>query len=584
MTNFFTRWTGLAAALLSLSGTSGAGGQEGPAKQERERTLEQWQDRRFGMFVHWGVYAVPAGFHEGKPVRHLGEWIMRHGKISKEEYAGYAARLAPDGYDPGAWVRLAEEAGMKYMVVTAKHHDGFALFDSAASGWDAVDATPAKKDLLMPLVEECRKKGMPLGYHYSQAEDWWHPGGGISGTSWDPGQAGSFDSYLAAVAVPQIKELLARYGPVSSFFFDTPVNMNASRAVQIEALLPATTLSNDRLFPGSTGTFRTYENQLPQRFIPAGPWELCTSCNDTWGYKNNDQHWKGTGELLRTLVETASRGGNFLLNVGPDASGNIPQPAAESLRGIGRWLARNGESIYGTRHSPYNPIPWNGGCTSRSLPSGETVLYAHLFERPGDQLLLPGLANRLISAKLLPDGADLEFSRQGNSWRIKLPGFDGGKIPTLKITLDGKPVINPPSITPGADGKMVLGVHAALLRGNQLRLERQPNSPEPNIGYWTDQADTVAWSVDLPAAAAFASEWTVACGEDSAGAVVAVMAAGKELGRFEVPSTGGWNVFRKMPGPLLSLPAGAVEIQLVPLSKPGLGVMNLRALSLLKTR
>lgn len=547
--------------------------------------MESWQDSRFGMFVHWGVYAVPAGVYNGKPVPNLGEWIMYYSRIPRADYRKYAADFAKDGYDPTAWTRLAKEAGMKYMVVTAKHHDGFALFDSAVTDWDAVDARPGGKDLLKPLVEECRKEGIPLGFHYSQAQDWWHPGGGAYGKMWDPEQAGSFDDYLNKIAIPQIKELLERYGPVSSFFFDTPVNMNAARASGIEKLLPAATLTNDRLVPGSPGNFLSFENSLPREFFPPGPWELCLSCNDTWGYKTADHNWKAAGDLTRTLVECASRGGNMLLNVGPDADGRIPEPAAKTLREIGGWLSKNGESIYGTRRSPYAPIPWNGGCTARALPDGKTELYLHLYEWPGGgEVRLPGLTNPLIAAKTLADGGELPFVRQGNSWILKLGARPSGPIPVLKVTMEGAPVIQAPSAEPDARGELLLSATAAVLNGTELRIERQPDSPLQNIGYWTRVEDSAAWPVSLPAAGRYTSVWTLACAADSAGSTVAIMDGGRELGRLEVPSTGGWSVFRDIPGPPLDLRAGSSEIKLVPLSKAGLGIMNLRSVTLSSPR
>ena len=547
--------------------------------------IQWWQDAKFGMFVHWGIYAVPVGVHNGKPVRHLGEWIMHHARIPKAEYARYAGGLAPDGYDPAAWVGLAREAGMKYMVVTAKHHDGFALFDSKVSDWNAVAATPRKQDLLMPIVEECRKQRMPLGFHYSQALDWWHPGGERFGKPWDESQKGSFDAYLATIAVPQIKELLANYGPVSSFFFDTPVGMNAQRAAAIEAILPASTLTNDRLYGGSSGSYKSYENKLPANPGLTRPWELCVSCNDTWGYKSADQNWKSSAALLRILIDSVSQGGNVLLNVGPDANGRIPEPAAKTLREIGAWLADNGESIYATARSPYTRIPWKGGCTTRTLPSGDAAVYLHLYEWPADgELRLPGLSNPVLSARMLPDGPDVAAVRQGNSWLLRLPPDPRNGVTVVKLLVKGHPVIEAPAVEADRKGNLNLPAGLAVLSGRTLRLERQPNSPESNLGYWTDTGDTAAWRLNLASAGEYGCVWNMACDPKSAGSVIAIMnATNEELGRFEIPSTGGWGVFRQVKSGSLKLPAGLTDLRLVPLTKPGPGIVNLRSVSLERT-
>jgi alpha-L-fucosidase len=557
------------------------------AEGQRESALQNWRDAKFGMFVHWGVYAVPAGVHNGKPVRHLGEWIMHQGRISKADYAKYAAGLAPDGYDPAAWVTLAREAGMRYMVVTAKHHDGFALFDSQVSEWDAVDATPGRRDLLMPLVEECRKQRMPLGFHYSQAQDWWHPGGARFGEPWDASQQGSFDDYLARIAVPQIKELLANYGPVFCLFFDTPVEMNAQRAAAISAVLPPSTLTNDRLFGGSPGSYKSYENQPPSHPDPARPWELCLSCNNTWGFKTADQNWKSPATLLRTLIDAVSQGGNVLLNVGPDANGRIPEPAVATLRDLGAWLARNGEAIYGTGRSPFPAIPWAGGCTTRPLPDGQTAIYPLLHQwPPARELRLPGLSNPVLSARLLPDGPDLEAIRQGNSWLLRLPAAPRGQgVAAIKVVVKGRPAIESPAIEPDRDGRLVLPPWLAVISGKNLRLERQPDSPEANLGYWTRTGDTAAWRIHLPAAGEYDMVWNLACDPPSAGAVIAILNGNnEELARFEVPSTGGWNTFQPVKSGPLRLPAGLTELRLAPLTKPGHGIANLRSLTLEKSR
>lgn len=558
----------------------------GLRRPAQSAALETWKDARFGMFVHWGVYAVPAGIYKGVTISQASEWMMSDAKIPKADYAKFANTFAPQGYDPAQWVDLARQAGMKYMVVTAKHHDGFALFDSKVSDWDAVDATPGHRDLLMPIVEECRKKQMSLGFHYSQALDWWHPGGGHFGKPWDEAQHGSFDAYLAKISIPQIQELIANYGPVANFFFDTCAEMNFERAAAIQAILPSSTLVNDRLFAGSTGNFLSYESILPATPDRTSPWELCLSINDSWGFMSSDQNWKTSASLLRILVDSASRGGNVLLNVGPDANGRIPEPAADILRQIGTWMSKNGESIHGTRRSPFATLPWSGGCTMRVLPSGDTELYLQIYDRPaGEVLKLTGLSNEVISARILPDGPDIETILQGNSRVLKLPQFPKDEISVVKVMLKGSPVIEVAATVPDKSGKLKLYATTARLVGEKLRLERQQDSPESNLGCWTEMGDQAEWTINLPTAAEFNCSWNIACAADSEGSALAIMNAdGTELGRFEVPSTGSWKVFRSIKGGVLSLPSGLTKLRLVPITKPGLGVLNLRSLTLEKIR
>jgi alpha-L-fucosidase len=362
--------------------------------------------------------------------------------------------------------------------------------------------------------------------------------------------------------------------------------MNAQRAAAITAVLPASTLTNDRLYGGSRGSYKSYENRLPDNPDPARPWELCLSCNDTWGYKTADRNWKSSAALLRILIDSVSQGGNVLLNVGPDANGRIPEPAAQTLREIGAWLARNGESIYDTSRSPYASIPWHGGCTTRPLPSGEAAVYLHLYEWPkGGDLRLPGLANPVLSARLLPDGPDVETVRQGNSWLLRLPAAPAAGVAVVKVVVKGQPVVQSAAIEPDRNGRLNLPAGLAVVSGKRLRLERQPDSPESNLGYWTDPGDTATWRLFLPAAGEYRAVWNMACEPKSAGAVIAVTnAANDELGRFEIPSTGGWDVFRQVDFGPLKLPAGLTELRLVPLTKPGLGFVNLRSVSLEKTR
>ena len=207
----------LFAGLLSGLPVGTASGQTAPTwpyknetEEQRDARMAWWREARFGMFIHWGVYAVPAGTYKDKQIGGIGEWIMLRGEIPVAAYKAFAKEFNPVKYDADAWVRLAKEAGMKYIVITSKHHDGFALFDSKVTDWDIVDATPYGKDLLKPLAEACRRHGMKLGFYYSQAQDWCHPGGAKSGNrQWDPAQAGDMDEYIRTIAVPQVKEILS---------------------------------------------------------------------------------------------------------------------------------------------------------------------------------------------------------------------------------------------------------------------------------------------------------------------------------------------------------------------------------------
>ena len=547
----------------------------------KANALQKWQDARFGMFVHWGLYSVPAGKYRGQNIPHLGEWIMRHALIPKVEYEKFTGGFAPNGYDAEAWVQLARDAGMKYMVVTAKHHDGFALFDSKVSTWDAVDATPRQQDLLMPIVQACRKQGMPLGFHYSQAQDWWHPGGSRYGEPWDDSQIGSFDKYLANIALPQIKELVTNYGPVASFFFDTPAQMNHVRAEALAAAVPDITLTNDRLYHGFDGDYISYETKLPSRTDPARPWELCLSCNDTWGYKSEDANWKSSTSLLHVLIDAVSRGGNVLLNVGPDANGRIPEAAAKILREMGAWLSIYGESIYGTRRSPFEKVSWEGGCTSFALESGDTAIYAIINTLPkNNEFSVPPMSNNVLSAQLLPNNTKLHVEKVGSICTIALPDQISQFPAVVKIIVEGKPNPLPQACLPQSNGEFLLTPTTAKLNGKKIQLERQQNSPITNVGYWSDTKDTVSWHLDISRGGTYHCTWEISCPKDSAGSVIGLIYNDVEIGRFVVPATGAWSIFNSFAGGTIKLPPSSGVLKLITISKPGSGVVNLRLLSL----
>jgi alpha-L-fucosidase len=420
--------------------------------------MKWWRDARFGMFIHWGVYSVPAGTYNGQKINRIGEWIMNRGKIPVAEYQAFAKEFNPILYNPDEWVRMAKDAGMKYIVITAKHHDGFALFDSKASKWDMVDATPYGKDLLKPLATACKKYGIRLGFYYSQAQDWNNPGGAaarkVASEGWANPDSAKIDAYTAAhsghwdpvqetktmsqyideVAVPQVKELLTNYGDVAVLWWDTPTGMTDEYAEKFKSLLKLQPMiiTNDRLKrPNFPGDYKTPEQRIPNLSeLDGKDWETCMTMNETWGYKSYANNWKSTETLVRNLIDIASKGGNYLLNVGPKPDGTFPQESIDILKGMGDWMKVNSESIYGTTASPFAPVAW--GRITKKQSKGNTVLYLHVFDWPKDgKLMTPALNNSLVSVSLLGSKEKIKAESKNGAVEIKLPDAAPNKIASV---------------------------------------------------------------------------------------------------------------------------------------------------------
>ncbi len=390
---------------------SGAEQKKTETRQERDERMAWWRESRFGLFIHWGLYAIPAGEWKGETDH--AEWILTTAQIPVEEYERFTQKFNPIKFDPQQWVSLAKEAGMKYIVITSKHHDGFCLFDSKVTEYDVMDATPFKRDVLKELADECQKQGLKMCWYHS-IMDWHHPDY-LPRRDWETrsDEGADFERYVEYMK-EQVRELLTNYGDIGVMWFDGEweYTWTPERGVDlynyVRSIAPHV-IVNNRVGKGRAGMAGTFDPDTapgdfgtPEQEIPdtglGYDWETCMTMNDHWGYNKNDHNWKSTQDLIRKLVDIASKGGNFLLNVGPTAEGLFPQPSIDRLKEIGDWMQVNGESIYGTTASLFENLEWG-----RSTTKGNTV-FLHVFAWPEDgQLYVPGLVNKARKAYLLAD-------------------------------------------------------------------------------------------------------------------------------------------------------------------------------------
>lgn len=383
--------------------------------------LAWWRDAKFGLFIHWGLYTIPAGSWKGQEIEGIGEWIMRFARIPIAEYEPLAARFNPVEFDARAWVSLAKAAGQKYIVITSKHHDGFCLFDSDRTEYSMSRATPFGRDVIRELADECRRQDMRLGFYYSQTQDWHHPDG--DGNDWDFDPADKdFDSYLESYVKPQVTEILTRYGPVCLVWFDTPkgITRGVSARQSQELLSLCRELQPQTLVCGRLGNAlgdyaTTNDNAIPEGALLDGDWETPATMNDTWGFKAQDRNWKSATDLIRKLVDIVSKGGNYLLNVGPTETGAIPPESIERLQTMGDWLDLHGEAIYGTRPGPILDRP-----AFRTTAKGDAV-YVLVFDWPEDGCLqLSGVNASSATCVGLPE-VEVSLSVQGEDSTLRLP-------------------------------------------------------------------------------------------------------------------------------------------------------------------
>jgi len=436
-----------------------------PVSADHDRKMAWFREAKYGLFIHWGLYAIPAGVWQGKAVRPSSEWIMAHVPIPVKDYEPLAKKFDPEQFDAEHWVQMAQDAGLKYIVITAKHGDGFAMYHSLVSPYNIFDATPFHRDPCAELAKACAKHGIKLGFYYSQSVDWHEPGG--EGNAWDYGRDsakdkdGAFDHYLQTKVEPQVKELLTNYGPICEIFFDTPAMITPERGQRIADIVhtqqPACLIDGRLGVPGDYATMG--DNGIPNASV-TGDWETPGELNHNWGFDQNDSDYKSPSQVLALLLDVVSKGGNYLLDVGPTAQGTIPVVAEQNLLTAGRWLKVNGEAVYGAGRSPFG----------EGFPG-----YHKVVEAGGRTVDLPFLDWRCTSKP-----GKLYFTVFHWSNGFKLPAF---KNPIKKAYLLSDPAVELPISVKGSDRivqtqkyapNVMASVIVVEINGDKFELQETP--------------------------------------------------------------------------------------------------------------
>lgn len=464
---------------------------------EHNARMKWWREARLGMFVHWGLYAIPAGKWNGNTGH--GEWIRETAQIPLETYNQFQSQFNPVKFDADKWVLSAKRAGMKYIVITSKHHDGFALFDSKWTDWDVMN-TPFRRDIMKELAAAGKRHGVRICWYHS-IMDWHHPDY-LPRRSWEvakrPADGADFSRFVTYLH-NQVTELLTNYGDIGVMWFDGEWENTWTRPLGVDLFdlcrrLQPNIIVNNRVGPGRSGMeaygmderhvgdFSTPEQFIPPTGLPGQDWETCMTMNNNWGYNAADNNWKSGQDLVRKIVDIASKGGNYLLNVGPRADGTFPPEAEDRLAHIGRWMARYGNSIYGSEASRFDNLPW--GRSTTKVGRQRTTIYLQVFDWPKDgRLVVPGIGNVPVSASVMGRRALVPVRRDGGDLVLQLPRTaPDPDVSVVELVVQGKPVIyRAPTIeAPSSEFIRPIEVKVNGGEGMTLRFTLDGSAPGPS--------------------------------------------------------------------------------------------------------
>lgn len=566
---------------LSFLGCKNHSDEKAPADSrvlESESDMEWFREAKFGLFIHWGPYSMLEGEWNGKQVDvgKNAEWVMKFLKIPVKDYREIAKGMNPVKFDAREWVRLAKETGMKYMVITAKHHDGFAMYKSDVTPYNIVDGTPFKRDPLKELAEACAEEGIVFGVYYSHREDWNHPGG--YGNDWEYNNdwganyynPEKFDKYLNEFAKPQLRELLTNYGPVGMVWFDRGLYtkeqgedfMRFVKQYQPKALV------NSRVGHYNMENLGDFQ-EMPDKGIPAAAiddyFQTPQTLNHTWGYSKADTAWKSPETVIQQLIEVVSRGGSFLLNMGPKGNGEIPEETVKIFKEVGAWVNRNAEGIYGTTTNPFGELGW-GYCTVKG-----DKLYLFVRDWPkSNEISLTGLQNQVKSARMLTNTSDrLVVGKMGDQIRITLPQQPtDSPVSVVVLELDGKPVVDPQVVTLNEKGELELNYLKVITSGSAKK--RYNRKLGFNISKWSNPGDVAIWHVQVDNPGIYRVNVDYAADQDSEGRPYEI-SLGSSVIKPKVVYTG--SMFNLLPD-YFNFPVGYFEIK-----EPGKYILTMKPLS-----